>query len=177
MCLEIWKDLVGYEESYQISNLGNLKSKDKMVKSSNNSMACKKGQLIKTITRKHGYVEVCLCNKNKKKTFRVHRLVAISFIPNSENKKQVNHINGIKTDNRLENLEWCTSKENINHAFDVLKRKPSKGKINLKPVLDINTGVFYRSCKEVCFLYGYNLERFRRTLSGRHKNKTQFIYA
>lgn len=66
---------------------------------------------------KHGYSRVSLMVNRKRKTFYVHRLVAIAFIPNPKGKREVNHINGIKADNRLENLEWCTSLENLQHAF------------------------------------------------------------
>jgi hypothetical protein len=69
--------------------------------------------------KKTGYSYVCLCNKNIKKTFSIHRLVAISFIPNPKNKLCVNHINGIKIDNTIENLEWVTHSENEIHSYKI----------------------------------------------------------
>jgi hypothetical protein len=102
---EKWKDIEGYEGLYQISNLGRVKSFKK-----NN-----KSYIMKQSNGK--YPSVSFYKNGKEKRFLVHRLVAKSFLTNTENKGTVNHINGIKTDNRVENLEWCTQKENIHHAL------------------------------------------------------------
>jgi len=109
---EIWKNIAGYEGKYMISNLGNIVSK----RTANSTW-----KEMKKEKKKNGYLEVGLRkvinNTSVRASFKVHRLVASAFIDNPNNKPQVNHINGIKSDNRVENLEWCTGLENIRHAI------------------------------------------------------------
>ena len=110
---EIWKDIKGYEGRYQISNFGRVKSliypKEKIMNIYNFRRDGEKGK---------GYWRVRLIKNSSYKYFFVHRLVAEAFIPNPNNYATVNHINGIKTDNRIDNLEWCSLKENIQKAWE-----------------------------------------------------------
>jgi hypothetical protein len=115
--MEIWKDIKGYEGQYQVSNLGMVRSITRKTNYGNNHNGSYKGVLLKPQNNHGGYLQVKLSNgKNKSKTKTIHRLVAMTFIDNPLKKPCVNHINEIKTDNRVENLEWCTQKENMNHG-------------------------------------------------------------
>ena len=109
---EIWKDVKGYEGYYQVSNLGNVRSLDRLVENGRKY----KGQTMQPTKRSDGRLQVSFRKNGKQKKIKVHRLVAQAFIENALNKPQVNHINEIITDNRVENLEWATCKENINHG-------------------------------------------------------------
>ena len=106
---EVWKDVVGYEGLYQVSNFGN-------VKSLGNEFS-RKERLLKLSPQSKGYLTIVLQKNATRKMVLVHRLVAEHFIDNTESKAQINHINGIKTDNRVENLEWVSHRENLNHAI------------------------------------------------------------
>lgn len=108
--VEIWKDIKGYEGIYQVSDLGRVKS----LNYNHHGMEA----ILKPSNRGNGYLFVVLCINKIKTNYLVHRLVCESFLPNPENKRTVNHKNGIKTDNRLDNLEWATHHENNKHAHD-----------------------------------------------------------
>lgn len=108
---EIWKPIEGYFGRYEISNFGNVKSVY------NNG----KTKILKPRINFKGYARVSLSSNYKRKEFCVHRLVGMAFIENKENKPQINHKNGIKLDNRLNNLEWVTAKENCIHRSILYK--------------------------------------------------------
>ena len=112
---EIWVNILDYEGMYQISNLGNIRSLDRYVDGKWHKMKIK-GKILTLVKEKDGYYVANLYKNNTTKQFRVHRLVAQAFIPNPDNLPEINHKNEIKTDNRVENLEWCTTKYNCNYG-------------------------------------------------------------
>ncbi|MBD1379088.1 NUMOD4 domain-containing protein [Metabacillus arenae] len=127
---EIWKDVSGYEGKCMVSNLGNIKSikKDKILSPKNNH---------------DGYLRIQLWEKCKVKFVSIHRLVAEAFIPNPENKPFVNHVNGVKNCNTVENLEWVTQRENINHAWENGLSKPQINGKHSKSVDQLDLGGNY----------------------------------
>lgn len=117
MPTEIWKDVVGFEGHYQVSNLGNVRSLPRLRLSRGGSFAPVKGKMLVPQLKKDGYFRVHL-RKDEINTYpSVHRLVAQAFLDNSENKPCVNHKDGVKVNNTVDNLEWCTVSENTIHAI------------------------------------------------------------
>lgn len=129
MAEEIWKDIKGYEGLYQVSNLGRVKSLDRVIIKNNGFTIHIKEKILQNSIDRKGYPIIGLCKMGKCKTKPIHRLVADAFIPNPENKPEIDHIDTDPTNNRVENLRWCTRQENCNNPLTIKHQKISqKGK-------------------------------------------------
>lgn len=124
----IWKAIPSYEGYYEVSNTGLVRSLDRYVKINNKSPRFQKGKELSQSNHKDGYKCVLLSLNGKQKLCTVHRLVAIAFLQQSPEKIEVNHKNGIKDDNNVNNLEWVTPSENMKHAYTMNRRYLSKPK-------------------------------------------------
>jgi hypothetical protein len=117
---EIWKEIKGYEGYFEVSNLGNFRSKDRIIKYKRSGTRLYPGKSLKTETIIEGYQRIVLMKEARRRRYMCHRIVAQEFIPNPDNKPFINHINGNKQDNRVENLEWVTQSENELHSHNIL---------------------------------------------------------
>lgn len=199
--MEIWKDIEGYEGDYQASSEGRIKSLSRFYYEKGGIKQPIPEAILKQTLNKKGYMYITLRKDCLPKTFRVHRLVAAAFIQNIDAKPQVNHKNGIKSDNRVENLEWCNNSENQIHSIRTglrTKRSPQnlsnwhktkaakihrdnfiskRAKECQKLVLNTQTGIFYESAKEAHSQCEIKKHTFYAMLNGNQINKTSFIYA
>lgn len=136
---EIFKDIEGYEE-YQISNFGRVKSL--------NYNRTGKEKILKSYSNTDGYLQVDLYKQGKRKGFKIHRLVADTFLDNPNNYEEVNHIDEDKTNNHVTNLEWCTHFYNMNYGTRTDRAKDKQKIAQCKKVLCITTNTIYNSIKE-----------------------------
>lgn len=161
--MEEWKTITNYPD-YMVSNMGRVWSKTRVVnrvyKNKTIGKTLQKGRFIKQRADNNGYIYVHLMKNKQGKNIKVHRLVALTFILNEENKEQVNHMDGNKENNTVKNLEWNTCKENMAHSWDTGLRKRGVGNgravLNEETVLEIRkkfeTGNFTKS--EIAREYG-----------------------
>lgn len=141
MMEEIWRDVIGYEELYEVSNLGQVRTKEK-IRWNSKCFAFRKVRYLTIKEHPSGYIYAALSKDKKQRRYLVHRLVADAFIPNTNNKPFVNHMDGNKLNNVLSNLEWVTRSENAIHAFKIglqcnKGEKHPKHKATEKIVLEI----------------------------------------
>lgn len=175
---EMWRDIPGYEGYYQVSNLGRVKSLERMVK--HGGYEYRRKERIRSPFETAGYLCVALNKDTIEKTYQIHQLVAIAFIPNPENKPIVNHIDGNKTNNCVDNLEWVTYKENAQHAIRIGLLDPEQCRINGRKSIDVtairvlceDTGELFESVIEAGRQLGIdcipdNIHQHKRTHNGR----------
>ena len=143
---EEWRDIAGYEGLYQVSNFGRVLHKTSHRIYSNGTRTELPERFLTLTKNSGGYMQVTLWRNGKRISAKVHSLVANAFIKNPENKPYVNHINGDKTDNRAENLEWTTPSENTLHRYRVLGK--TKCGPSGKKVKCINTGEVFNSLSD-----------------------------
>lgn len=153
--MEIWKDIEGYNGQYQVSNLGFVFARKTYVKGFGGTYL-KKPHVLKDACNGKGYRYVTISVNRRRKNHYVHVLVAKSFLPNPDNKPEVNHINGNKMDNRAENLEWVTHSENLLHAVKTGLRKTGAQSSHARRVYSIKDGIEFGCVKEVAELLNMN---------------------
>lgn len=177
--IEIWKCI---DFRYSISNLGRVKSNNCEYVTVNNKVLSKKEKILSTKGKINGYPVVNILIYGKRKSYKVHQLVAKIFLKNPNNYKCINHINGIKSDNRVENLEWCNHSQNLKHSYEFLERKKIRSfnekNYNSKKVLNTLTKKEYPSLKQVFReeTPKHSYFSMKAMLNGQNKNKTNFIY-
>lgn len=162
---EIWCPINGYEGIYEVSDQGRVKS-----------LKFGKERILKTDKVVGGYLQVTLCKNGELKKYRVHRLVAKTFIPNPDNLPQVNHKDENKTNNSVHNLEWCTNKYNVNYGTGIQRQAEKLS----KPVLQYTkSGAFVRelkSARDVQRTLGYGQGNISDCCRGERKSAYGFVW-
>lgn len=187
--MEQWKDIRGYEGLYQVSNTGKVKALERTFCSGKNACIVKRypEHIMKPRYYKIGYVYVGLCQDGIVQKFKVHRLVATAFVPNPQNRPCVDHINGVRDDNRVENLRWVDAFENMKNPHTVQAISRSKlgnrnpMKVKQQPVIQIDpiTNEVIREfsgCKEAARLLNLNSGNLSRCCRNSNRTYKGFIF-
>ena len=172
---EIWRDVKGYEGLYQVSNFGRVKSLRRLTRCKNDSYGIVKERILKTSLH-NGYRIVSFLKDNKRKTFSVHRLVAIAFIANPDNLPQINHKDEIKSNSIANNLEWCTHKYNCNYGSFQKNKAKSNSKKTYKTSIDGEILGVYDSLKEAATANAERSGSVSNCIGGRLKTLHGFLY-
>lgn len=171
MGVEQWRDISGYEGLYQVSNQGRIKALAKV----DSGGKYWPEKIVKPIRQHSGYLHVGLWWGGKCKQSRIHRLVAQAFLPNPENKTHVNHLNEKKDDNRVENLQWATPKENTNYGACIEKRARKKSK-KVKRIAADGTEKIYASITAALIDNGISPRNGHISQCCKGKQKTAYGY-
>lgn len=188
-------DIPGYEGYYKINLNQEVMTVPRSFVSAIGRNYRAPTRIRKPVTDADGYLRVGLCVNGKAKLVAIHRLMAMTFISNPDNKPHVNHKNGVKTDNSIENLEWCTAADNNRHAWKTGlnkpitgeghwnhgKKGPNAGKYGselkqTKLLIDTQTGIFYHGAREAAIAKNINLNNLRGKMAGFIRNDTGLIY-
>lgn len=174
---EVWKDIKGYEGLYQVSSIGRVRSLDRTVVYSDGREYFYESKILIPYKNNSHYLMVNLCKNGKSKSYLIHRLVAEAFIPNTENKKEIDHINTNKSDNRVDNLRWVTRKENCNNPISIENNRNAQ---QSKPILQLDlNGHFinkWKSVREVEREIGYIHNNISRCCNGKYKTAYGYIW-
>jgi len=176
--MEIWKDIKDYENIYQISNLGRVKRLERKVIDTLKRIYTYPEKILTGDHSKSDYTKITLVKNRKNKVFRIHRLVAITFIPNLENKREVNHKDGNKLNNNIANLEWVSPSENIRHAFNAGLSTQKGSKNNFSKLTEDQVKEIFKLAATSKFTQTEIAKKFKisRTTVSDIKNKKRWGY-
>lgn len=176
--MEQWKPIPGYEGYYEASTDGRIRSVDRVVPHGVHGFCKQKSKILKYALDAKGYPRVALSDTRGIKTYTIHRLMALTYLGDRPQRHEINHVSGIKTDNSLKNLEYCTKSENAIHSFKMGLQKPKKGTLNgmailtdqaVKEIRDYvaNCGKRYYGRDQLAKKYGVSSSHIKDIVSGR----------